>query len=82
MALQARYVVQKAPGIGGPPIPADEPCLVIRAQDILALSVMHHYLTKFVGLTGADSRVMAELMSHRDAITEWQAEHGAKVADR
>ena len=39
MARQARYAVQKAPGIGGAPIPDDEPCIVIRAQDRLALAV-------------------------------------------
>jgi hypothetical protein len=86
MARQARYVVQKAPGIDGPPIPADEPCIVIRAQDVLALAMLDAY----VGLYGAvqlvtgkgDDQVVDELEQHRRAIEDWQRDHPTKVADR
>lgn len=39
-----RYLVTKAPGVDGPPIPENAPCLVIREQDRLAaveLDVSH-----------------------------------------
>ena len=86
MARQARYVVQKAPGVGGNPIPEDEPCIVIRAQDKLALSTIDHYLALWRALSsvapGFDPQVLDELEQHRDAIEEWQREHPVKFADR
>lgn len=85
MSRQARYVVQKAPGVDGAPIPPDEPCIVIRAQDKLALAAIDSYLALYgavfsVGL--GDLRVIEELEAHRDAISEWQAHHPTKIADR
>ena len=87
-ARQVRYVVQKAPGIGGDPIPADEPCIVIRAQDKLALSVIDQYLALYRAICaysvipGAGSLVIEELEQHRAAIEEWQRDHPTKFADR
>ena len=88
MARQARYVVQKAPGVGGNPIPEDEPCIEIRAQDKLALGVIDHYLAIYraicshSAIPGAGSEVIEELEQHREAIEEWQREHPTKFADR
>lgn len=78
----ARYVVQKASGVDGPPIPVDEPCIVVRGQDLLALEMLDHYLELYAEIEGRDPAVWAELMLHRAAIVEWQQEHGSKVADR
>ena len=85
MARQARYVVQKAPHVDGPPIPSDEPCIVIRGQDQMALPVMDFYLVHYetmlsIGL--GDQRVLEELLQHREAIQEWQDANGSKIADR
>lgn len=85
MARQARYVVQKAPGIGGDPIPEDEPCIVVRAQDQLALGVIDYYLAIYRAILAhgaGDQQVLDELEQHRDAIEEWQVEHRTKLADR
>ena len=87
MARQARYVVQKAPGVGGTPIAEDEPCIVIRAQDKLALASIDYYLTLYATITeavGSPSApdVIAELYQHRHAIEEWQRTHPTKLADR
>ncbi len=88
MSRQARYVVQKAPGIDGPPILADEPCIVIRGQDTFALPMIDHYLALYgavVDETGEPASallVIDELQQHRDAIEEWQRDHMTKLADR
>ena len=85
MGRQARYVVQKAPGIGGNPIPEDEPCIVVRAQDQLAIAVIDHYLAIYRAILthgGGDQRVLDELELHRDAIEVWQRHHPTKIADR
>ena len=79
---QARYVVRKADGIGGAPIPEDEPCIVIRGQDRLALRMMDHYLAHYATVPLPDSTVLDELRQHRDAIVAWQEEHPPKWADR
>lgn len=88
MAWQKRYVVRKADHVDGPPIPEDEPCLVIRAQDALALAAMDHYIALYravcsqSAIPGAGSAVLEELDQHREAIVVWQAEHRTKFADR
>ena len=88
MARQARYVIQKAPGIGGDPIPEDEPCIVVRAQDRLALSVIDYYLAAYrgleatLGLGPTAGEVLEELEQHRNAIEAWQRNHPTKYADR
>ena len=79
---QARYVVQKAPHVGGAPIPEDEPCIVIRGQDVLALAMMDYYLDTYCNHPDADPTVLVELASHRDAIEAWQEQHPPKWADR
>lgn len=79
---QARYVVRKADGVGGNPIPEDEPCIVIRGQDVLALDAIDFYLREYQGLQQPSPEVVAELRSHRQAIVDWQQAHPPKVADR
>jgi hypothetical protein len=80
-----RYLVRKADGVDGPPIPDDEPVLVIRAQDVLADVMMAAYLAHYQVL-GAyyDPAVVADLKVHRTALQAWQAAHAdaIKVADR
>lgn len=79
---QARYVVRKADGIGGKPIPEDEPCIVIRGQDVLARDMIDHYIAVYGNTGNADPEVLHELRQHRDAIVDWQDEHPPKWADR
>jgi arylsulfatase A-like enzyme len=82
MARQARYVVQKAPGIDGPPIPDDEPVLVIRAQDVLAARMMRLYIDFYTLLDDHGDDVVDEMNEHLDALIEWQLDHPVKTADR
>lgn len=92
----ARYIVQKAEGVGGDPIPADEPCLVIRAQDHLAPFVMQFYIDEYEKRAGQatvpgagpgagpDQAVIAELREHLERLLDWQEANADKVkwADR
>jgi hypothetical protein len=82
MAHQARYVVTKAPGVGGDPIPPDEPCLVIRANDILAREMIAVYVIKYRDYPEAQQKVLDELVEHYLAICSWQKEHQTRIADR
>jgi hypothetical protein len=79
-----RYVVQKAPGIGGSPIPPDEPCLVIRGQDSLAMLMMAYYREMYEELPDANDAVIVELAKHQLALRDWQEANPGKikVADR
>jgi hypothetical protein len=84
-----RYLVTKAPGVGGEPIPADEPVLVIRAQDELSLLMLDQYLLLYRTFyehfgTGADWRVIEDLQAHRDELERWQSDNpdSVKKADR
>ena len=90
MTWTPRYLVQKAPGIGGPPIPEDEPCLVIRGQDILAPEILFDYIQKYEKEYGKDRTaprarpVSVECLPHLAVLIEWQGDHPDKVkmADR
>ena len=84
MTFTPRYIVDKAPGVGGHPIPPDEPCLVVRGQDRLAVNVLVHYITEYVQLPEADPAVVADLGAHLQALAQWQKEnvHKIKMADR
>lgn len=79
-----RYLVQKAPGVGGDPIPEDEPCLVIRAQDIMALATLRTYIEYYSIGRPWDYAVVVDLEAHLQALIDWQADHPDKVkwADR
>lgn len=78
----ARYVVEKAPGVDGAPIPEDEPCLVIRAQDVLAVRMMRLYIDFYTLLDDHQEDVVEELNDHLDRLVYWQLEHPTKTADR
>lgn len=80
--VMARYLVRKAPGVDGPPIPEDEPCLVIRAQDVLAVRMMRLYVDMYTLLGDYDEQVVEELNDHLDRLVEWSMEHSTKTADR
>lgn len=79
-----RYIVTKAPGIGGDPIPPDEPCLIVRGQDTLALPMMTMYRKLYEAIPTHDFDVANELRRHWSVLLKWQAEHPdrVKVADR
>lgn len=84
MEWKPRYIVSKAQGVGGNPIPADEPVLVIRAQDLLAVESMCNYIKAYDDLPNGDPEVMADLGRHLSALIAWQAANPEKikVADR
>ncbi len=89
MTWTPRYLVSKAPGVGGDPIPESEPCIVVRAQDKLALLMIDQYLLLYEtmfehGGTGADWRVIEELRDHRKEVERWQKDNHerVKMADR
>ena len=79
-----RYVVQKAEGVGGKPIPEDEPCIVIRGQDVLASVMLELYLLMYARFEAPDFEVIAELTEHQSRLHEWQEQHltSLKLADR
>jgi hypothetical protein len=81
-----RYVVAKAPRVGGPPIPDDEHPLVVREQDILAPFVIRAYLAEYRtrAVPAPDPAVIVELTEHLRHVIEWQANHPqlVKWADR
>lgn len=79
---QARYVVRKADHVSGVPIPEDEPVLVIRAQDVLAVRMMRLYIDLYTLLPDHGDDVVDELNEHLDHLVEWQLEHPVKTADR
>ena len=82
--MSARYIVRKADGVPGDPIPEDEPCCVIRGQDVLAMETLGYYLSRYQLLPAADPQVISELQDHYNRIDRWQREHPdkLKVADR
>lgn len=84
--MTPRYRVEKREGVKGPAIPDDEPYMVIRAQDKLAVIMMDTYLAAYDSLpAGArDPRVIDELLTHRADLVAWQeANRGrCKYADR
>lgn len=79
MTFQPRFTVQKAPHVGGNQIPDDEPCIVIRAQDVLAPSMMHKYIMVYSELEDASPEVIERLNDHFHALLRWQVENGDKV---
>lgn len=75
----SRYVVQKAEGVEGDPIPADEPCLVVRGQDKLALETLEFYRTRYRQEEGFSDEVEARLVAERDDLVAWQAANPDRV---
>lgn len=84
MTWKPRYIVTKAPGVGGDPIPEDEPVLVIRAQDVISEPMLQKYIREYADLRNPDPQVTAELQEHLTALVRWQDRHPErmKVADR
>lgn len=78
-----RFVVSKADHVGGDPIPDDEPVLVIRAQDVLALEMLDDYTDAYRNLTGFtdehESPVLARLKEHREELVRWQGENRSRM---
>lgn len=81
-----RYIVQKREGVDGPPVPEDEPVLVIRAQDFLATTMMEEYIRRYAGLPPEvrDPNVLTELRDHSVRLSLWRIENVDKLkyADR
>lgn len=82
MRWTPRYIVRKADGVDGPPIPTDEPCLVIRGQDLLAARMMRLYIDFYTLLDEHSDDVVDELSAHLGVLIDWQMAHAPKVADR
>lgn len=84
MALP-RYIVHKVGWVGGNPIPDDEPCFVIRGQDLLALKMIDAYINLLYETPDkVDEGVVEDLLAHQLRIAEWQYCHRdqVKFADR
>lgn len=81
---QPRYLVQKAPGVDGDPIPEGEPVLVIRAQDVLAPLMLAHYISTYSDSKTSDPAVIHDLCRHWEALIAWRKinQDKIKVADR
>lgn len=79
-----RYFVEKADGISGPPIPPDEPCIVIRGQDLLAPTTLQRYIDTYSEFDDAQEEVIEELRDHLAILLEWQMDNADKIklADR
>jgi hypothetical protein len=85
MTWKPRYLVKKASGVDGPPIPEDEPCLVIRAQDVMAPMMLSTYIERYRKLAvEPDPALVSDLLDHLEALVLWQAAHPDKIkqADR
>lgn len=81
-----RYLVKKAPGVGGNPIPHFEPVVVVRGQDSLALDVLDFYALRYAEVYGdkADQRVLTDLVALREQLESFRTEHPERIkrADR
>jgi hypothetical protein len=83
---QPLYRVRKAPGVPGKPIPADEPILVVRGQDALAIPHTMAYGDRYLATYGdkADPKVMESIQRLAFQMFLYQTEHPdrVKMADR
>lgn len=79
-----RYIVEKNDGVPGAPIPHDEPCIVIRGQDLLAPFILQQYIDNYVQFADADEEVISDMRDHLAILLEWQMNNADKVklADR
>jgi hypothetical protein len=76
MADQPRYVVTRS---DGKPIPAGEPCFVIRGQDAFAVRAIQAYID--LTLDVVSPAVTAELIAHRERLIAWHTLHSVKIPD-
>lgn len=61
-------------------IPADEPVLLIRGQDVCAVAAGRAWC-KTAAASGADPELVAAMERHLVAILDWQATRACKVPD-
>jgi hypothetical protein len=71
-----KYTVTRTDGT---PIPPDEPCFVIRAQDLFAIKAVQAYIDLTRDLVRVE--MTRELIAHRERIAHWQLEHRPKLPD-
>jgi len=69
-----KYTVYRTDGT---PIPADEPCFVVRAKDVFALSVLTYYRDLTWGT--APGTLTDNMNQHILAMREWRREHATEV---
>lgn len=70
----AKYVVSRSDGT---PVPEDEPCFVIRAQDMFSAKIVQMYIGLVEHLV--DDDMVEELVAHFMRIKEWQRENKDKI---
>lgn len=61
-------------------IPDDEPVLLVRGQDKLALATLDFYI-EASGRLNPDPKVTRLLADHRERLASWQEDHPTKWAD-
>jgi hypothetical protein len=61
-------------------IPKDEPVLLIRGQDQMAITTIEFWIAG-AKQVGVDKALIEAMEAHRRRIIQWQAEHGNKVPD-
>lgn len=62
-------------------IPEDEPVFLIRGQDVVAPSVLRHWVQLYREHETHSPSMAKMVLQHANAMEAWQKEHGSKVAD-
>lgn len=62
-------------------IPADEPVFLLRGQDIHAPALLDIYVAISKASGNFDYNIVHAISSHANAMRDWQARHGYKIAD-
>lgn len=78
-AWKPRYLVTKAPGVGGEPIPHDEPVLVIRAQDKMAEEMLEAYIDSYREFDDYSDAVVEDLEAHLRELRRWQEANRERI---
>jgi hypothetical protein len=73
---QPRYIVTRT---DGKPVPPDEPCFVIRGQDMFAIRAVSEYIELTRGLV--DPEVTGQLIVHLERLRAWRTTHTVKIPD-
>lgn len=71
-----KYIVTRSDGT---PIPDDEPCFVIRAQDAFAVKAIQEYIN--LTLDVVSNEMIVELLAHRETVRRWQHKNRIKIPD-
>lgn len=61
-------------------IPADEPVFLLRAQDVMAPSLVDQWAAE-AGLRGAASNIILAANNQASLMRQWQDAHGSKLPD-